>query len=87
VVGRYRRPGLGHRRGARRHAHLRDHAAQPSGFLHPQRRHHLRRRPDWRRAEDARRAALEEPRERGQGQGGGDARRVPRQLQIQSHRQ
>ena len=30
LVGRHRRPGLGHRRGARRHAHLRDHAAQPA---------------------------------------------------------
>ena len=41
---RRRRPGLGHRRGARRHAHVRDHAAQPAGFLHPFRRHDLRRR-------------------------------------------
>ena len=39
-------PGLGHRRGARRHAHLRSDAAQPPGFLHPQRRQHLRRRAD-----------------------------------------
>ena len=30
VVGRHRGPGLGHRRGARRHAHLRHHAEQPS---------------------------------------------------------
>ena len=49
LVGRHRRPGLGHRRGARRHAHLRDHAAQPPGFLHPLRRQHLCRRPDRRR--------------------------------------
>ena len=87
MVGRHRRPGLGHRRGPRRHAHLRDDAAQPAGFLHPQRRHHLCRRPDPRRAENAERRDLEERRERGEGQGGGDARRVPRQLQIQSARQ
>jgi hypothetical protein len=30
LVRGYRRPGLGHRRGPRRHAHLRDHAAQPA---------------------------------------------------------
>ena len=35
LVRGYRRPRLGHRRGPRRHAHLRDHAAQPAGFLHP----------------------------------------------------
>ena len=69
MVGRHGRTGLGHRRSARRHAHLRHHAAQPSGFLHPQRRHHLCRRPDPRRAENAERRDLEERRERGQGQG------------------
>src|SRR5262249_30866886 len=42
VVGRHRRPRLGHRRSARRHAYLRDHAAQPPRFPHPQRRQHLR---------------------------------------------
>ena len=41
LVGRHRGAGLGHRRGARRHAHLRDHAAEPARFLHPQRRHDL----------------------------------------------
>ena len=87
VVGRYRRPGLGHRRGARRHAHLCDHAAQSPGFLHPQRRHHLCRQSDPRAAEDAERGDLAERGERGQGQGGGNARRVPRQLQVQSGRQ
>ena len=40
------RAGLGHRRGARRHAHLRDHARQPAGLLHPFRRPHLRRLSD-----------------------------------------
>ena len=35
LVRRHRGPGLGHRRGARRHAHLRHHAQQPAGFLHP----------------------------------------------------
>ena len=44
LVGRYRRPRLGHRRVARRHAHLRDDAEEPSRLLHPQRRQHLRRR-------------------------------------------
>ena len=39
LVGRHRGPGLGHRRGPRRHAHLRDHAEQPAGLLHPFRRH------------------------------------------------
>ena len=51
MVGRHRRPGLGHRRGARRLSHLRDDAAQPSRFLHPLRRQHLRRLPDRRRAD------------------------------------
>ena len=48
LVGRHRRAGLGHRRGARRHAHLRDDAEEPARLLHPQRRHHLRRRADCR---------------------------------------
>ena len=39
LVGRHGRAGLGHRRGARRHAHLRDHAQKPAGLLHPLRRH------------------------------------------------
>src|SRR5262249_59913563 len=40
VVARHRRPRLGPRRSARRPAHLRDHAAQPARFLHPQPRTH-----------------------------------------------
>src|SRR5262245_6226875 len=86
VVGRHRWPGLGHRRSARRHAHLRHHAAQPAGFLHSQRRQYLRRRTDRRRAEDAQRRSVAQRRDRGQGQGGGDARRVSRKLQIQPPR-
>ena len=56
LVGRHRRPRLGHRRGARRHAHLRDHAAQPARLLHPLRRQHLRRLPDRRAAAGCRTA-------------------------------
>ena len=55
VVGRYPLPGPGHRRGARRHADLRDHAAPPSVVFHRHRRHHRCRRPDPRRAENAER--------------------------------
>jgi phosphodiesterase/alkaline phosphatase D-like protein len=35
LVGRHRGTRLGHRRGPRRHAHLRHDAAQPPRFLHP----------------------------------------------------
>ena len=48
---------------------------------------HLRRRPDCSRAEAARRRGVEEHRHRGEVEAGGDVRRVPRQLQIQSARQ
>ena len=84
LVGRYR--GLGHRRGARRHAHLRDHGEMPAGFLHPFRRPHLCRLPDPRGAEASERRDLEEHRHRGEIQGGADARGLSRQLQIQPAR-
>ncbi len=84
LVGRYR--GLGHRRGARRHAHLRDHGEMPAGLLHPFRRPHLCRLPDPRGADASERRNLEEHRHRGEIQGGADARRFSRQLQIQPHR-
>ena len=86
LVGRHRRAGLGHRRVARRHAHLRDDAEQPAGLLHPLRRQHLRRLSDRAAAEAAERRALEQHRHRGEVEGRRDARRVPRQLQIQSAR-
>ena len=86
--GDYRRTGLGHRRGARRHAHLRHHAAQPAGLLHPQwRQRSMRMAPIARRAKAAERRDLEKHRHRGEVEGRGDARRVSRQLQIQSSRQ
>ena len=47
---------LGHRRGARRHAHLRDDAAQPAGLLRPLRRQHLRRVPAGRASRSSRTA-------------------------------
>ena len=46
LVRRHGRPGLGHRRGARRISDLRDHARKSPGLLHPLRRQHLRRLPD-----------------------------------------
>ena len=46
MVGRYDGPGLGHRRRARRHAHLWRHASQSARLLHPLRRQHLCRLPD-----------------------------------------
>jgi alkaline phosphatase D len=72
--------GWGHRRGARRHAHLRRHAQEPAGFLHPQRRHHLRRRAHRRRGEIAERPDLAEHRNRRQIEAGRNPRRVSRQL-------
>ena len=77
---------LGHRRGARRHARLCGHAQSTPGFLHPLRRSHLRRLPDLAAAEAAERRSLEEHRHRGKVQGRRDARRIPRQLQIQPAR-
>ena len=75
VVGRHRRAGLGHRRSARRHAHLRDHAEQSSGLLHPLRRHHLRRLPDPVGADAAQWRDLAQHRHRGEIRSG--AKRSP----------
>ncbi len=87
VVGRHRRPGLGHRRGARRHAHLRDDAATtartssstPATTSMPTAR--SRRELKLPNGE-----SLAQHRHRGEVQGRRNARRVPRQLQIQSAR-
>ena len=87
LVGRHRRTRLGHRRSARRPAHLCHHAAEPAGLLHPQWRHDLRRRADFGRAEAAGRRHVEEHRYRGEIEVRGNARRIPRQLQIQPSRQ
>ena len=78
LVGRHRRAGLGHRRGARRHEDLRDDAPAAAGLLHPFGRHDLRRRTDRRREEDAGRRHLEEPGAGGEAEGRRDAGRVPR---------
>ena len=86
VVGRHDGPGLGHRRGARRHAHLRHHAQQSARLLHPLRRQHLCRLPDRRGKETARRRRLAQHRHRGEIETGRNARRLSRQLQIQSAR-
>jgi len=86
VVGRHRRRRLGHRRGARRHAQLRDDGAMPPRFLHPFRRPHLCRLPDRAAAATAGRRNLEQPRHRREVQGGADAGGLPRQLQIQPAR-
>ena len=86
LVGRYRGAGLGHRRNARRHADLCGDARQSSGFLHPFGRQHLCRLPDSGAAEAAERPDLEKHRHRGEIQGRRNARRVSRQLQIQSAR-
>ena len=86
LVGRHRGPRLGHRRVARRHAHLRDHAAPAPGLLHPLRRQHLRRLPDPAELEAAERRNLAQPRHRREVARRQHARRLPRQLQIQSAR-
>ena len=86
LVGRHRRRRLGHRSRARRHAHLRDHAGEPPRLLHPLRRHRLCRLPDRRAIQAAERRDVAERRHRGEGESRRDARRVPRQLQIQSAR-
>ena len=85
-VVRRHRGRLGHRRVARRHAHLRDDAAQSAGFLHPLRRQHLCRVPAWARAEAAERRGLAQPRHRREIARRRNARRLSRQLQIQSAR-
>ena len=86
LVGRHRRRRLGHRPLARRHAHLLDHAAEPSRLLHPFRRQHLCRLSDRGAGQAAERRDLEQHRYRGEIQGRRDAGGVSRQLQIQSHR-
>ena len=60
--------------------------ATPPGLLHPFRRQHLCRLSDPARAEAAERRNLEEHRHRGEIPGRADARRLSRQLQIQSAR-
>jgi hypothetical protein len=73
---------LGHRRGARRHAHLCRHARQRARLLHSLRRQHLRRLPDRGGKETARRRRLAQHRHRGEIEAGGNAHRLSRQLQI-----
>ncbi len=80
------RAGLGHRRGARRHAHLRDDAPGGPGPVRPLRRHDLRRRAARRRGHARRRERVAQRRDAGQVEGGGDARRVPRQPPLQPAR-
>ena len=87
LVGRHRGPGLGHRRGARRHAHLRDHAAA-TGRTSSSIRGDTSMPTARSRAEQKlpngevwRNLVTEEKSE-----GRRDARRVSRQLQIQSAR-
>ena len=85
LVGGHRRPGLGHQRRVGRHEALRRHAPHRARLLRPQRRHDLRGRPHRRRGAPADGRGVEEPGHRGEGQGGGDPRRVPGQLQVQPH--
>ena len=60
-------------------------STRPDFFIHS-RRQHLRRLPDRARDEAAERRALEQHRHRGEVPGRADARRLSRQLQIQSAR-
>ena len=83
VVGRYRRAGLGHQRRVGRTASLRRHARDGPGFLRALRRSRLRRQPAAGRSAAGRRWRLEEPRDAGEGEGGGDAGRVPRPVPLQ----
>ncbi len=76
LVGRHRRPGLGHRRGSRRHDGLFHHAEAPARFLPPFRRQHLCRRRAAGRGQSARRQHLEEPGDAGEVEARGNARRV-----------
>ena len=87
LVGRHRRPGLGHRRGARRHAHLCDHGAMPARLLHPfAATTSMPTARSRRELQASERRDVEEPRHRREVQGRPDARGVPRQLQIQPAR-
>ena len=83
VVGRHRGPGLGHQHRVGRHEALRDHAPPHPGFLRAFRRHDLCRQPAQGRGGAAGRGRLEKSDDSGEGEGGRDARRVPRQLQVQ----
>ena len=85
LVGRHRRPGLGHRRG--RHEDLRHDGRARAGLLHPFRRHDLCRRPDGGRGRTRRRRQVEEHvliDEKRQGRR--DARRVSRAVEVQHAR-
>ena len=86
VVGRHHGPRLGHRSGTRRHAQLRHHAQQSARLLHPLRRQYLCRLPHRRGEEIARRRHLAQHRHRREIETGRNARRLSRQLQIQSAR-
>ena len=83
VVRRHRRTGLGDQPRVGRHAPLRGDARPRAGLLRPQRRHDLRRRPPQGRGRSPRGRHVEEPRDRGQVEGRGDARGVSRQLPLQ----
>ena len=76
VVGRHRRTGLGHQPGLGRAAPLRGHAGPRAGLLRQQRRHDLRRRAAQGRGRPPGGRHLEEPGDRGEVEGGGDARGV-----------
>ena len=86
LVGGHGGPGLGHRPRARRAAHVRDDAAARARPVRPLRRHDLRRQPARGRGAARRRLRLAQPRHPGEGEGGRDARRVPRQLPLQPAR-
>ena len=86
VDRRHGRPGMGHQRRDGRHAPLRDDANGRGRRLHPHRRHHLRRWAAPVRGETGRRSRVAEPRDAREEQGGGDARRVPRQPPLQPAR-
>ena len=86
LVGRHRGPGLGHRRGARRHAHLCHHAEiRPDFFIHSGDSIYADCpiQPELKLPNGE---SLDEHRHRREIPGRPDARRVPRQLQIQSAR-
>ena len=82
LVGRHRRPGLGHRR--YRHEDLRHDRQAHAGLLPAFRRHHLCRRRDEGRGRPARWRQVEEHRaHRRQAQGRRNAGRIPGPVEIQ----
>ncbi len=83
LLGRHGGAGVGARSRLRRHADLRQHARRRARPVRQPRRRHLRRSAGRSGRAARRRRHLAQPAEPGQGQGGRNRGRVPRQLSLQ----